>query len=90
MGSLEEKIAELKERLNKTIPNKATMKSICQIKAQIAKLERRRMDRMFEGIGKSSGTGGFDLKKTGDSSVALIGFPSVGKSTLRKEQDRCI
>lgn len=82
MGNLDEKIAELKERLNKTTPNKATMKSICQIKAQIAKLERRRQDRIFEGVGKSSGGSSFDLKKTGDSSVALIGFPSVGKSTL--------
>ena len=82
MVSLDEQIAELKERLRKTTPNKATMKSICHIKAQIAKLEGRRMDRIFEGIGKSTGGEGFDVKKTGDSSVALIGFPSVGKSTL--------
>ncbi|MFX1298862.1 MAG: OBG GTPase family GTP-binding protein [Promethearchaeota archaeon] len=82
MVNLDEKITELRERLKQTMPNKATMRSICQIKAQIAKLEQRRMDRIFEGIGKASGSSGFDIKKTGDSAVALIGFPSVGKSTL--------
>ncbi len=82
MVNLEERITELKERLSQTDVNKHTMRSICQIKAQIAKLERQRMDRIFDGIGKSSGSSGFDVKKTGDSSVALIGFPSVGKSTL--------
>ncbi len=82
MVDIDERIAELKERLRQTTPNKATMRSICQIKAQIAKLERRRQDRIFGGIGKASGTGTYDVKKSGDSSVALVGFPSVGKSTL--------
>ncbi|MHA1130181.1 MAG: OBG GTPase family GTP-binding protein [Candidatus Helarchaeota archaeon] len=82
MVKLEDRILELKERLRQTDPNKHTMKSICQLKAQIAKLERQRMDRIFDGIGRASGSSGFDIKKAGDSSVALIGFPSVGKSTL--------
>ncbi|MFX0138550.1 MAG: OBG GTPase family GTP-binding protein [Candidatus Hodarchaeota archaeon] len=82
MVNLDERIAELKERLRQTTPNKATMRSICQIKAQIAKLERRRQDRIFGGVGRASGTSGYDVKKSGDSSVAIVGFPSVGKSTL--------
>ncbi|NVM27235.1 MAG: GTP-binding protein [Candidatus Helarchaeota archaeon] len=82
MVNLEERITELRERLRQTDPNKHTMKSICQLKAQIAKLERQRMDRIFEGIGKASAAQGFDVKKAGDSNVAIIGFPSVGKSTL--------
>ena len=82
MVSIEERIAELKDRLRNTTPNKATMRSICQIKAQIAKLEQRQQDRIFGGVGKSSGGDGFDVRKTGDSNVSLIGFPSVGKSTL--------
>jgi ribosome-interacting GTPase 1 len=82
MSSIDERIAELKERLRQTEPNKHTMKSICSIKAQIAKLEYRKTERIFAGVGKASGSSGFEVKKTGDSSVSLIGFPSVGKSTL--------
>lgn len=82
MVDYQERINELKERLRQTAINKHTMKSICQMKAQIAKLERQKMDRIFEGIGKSSGGASFDVKKAGDSNVALVGFPSVGKSTL--------
>jgi ribosome-interacting GTPase 1 len=82
MSKIDDKITELKDRLKQTTPNKATMKSICQLKAQIAKLERRKQDRIFSGVGKSAGASSFDVKKTGDSSVALVGFPSVGKSTL--------
>jgi ribosome-interacting GTPase 1 len=61
------------------------MRSICQLKAQIAKLEHERMDRIFAGIGKASGSSGFDVKKAGDSSVALVGFPSCGKSMLMNQ-----
>jgi len=85
MPDIEVHISELKERLKQTTPNKHTMRSICQLKAQIAKLEHERMDRIFAGIGKSSGSGGFDVKKAGDSSVALVGFPSCGKSMLMNQ-----
>jgi len=49
------------------------------LKAKVAKLKRE----MMEGP-KASGGGqeGFDVKTTGDARVGLIGFPSVGKSTL--------
>lgn len=82
MVNIEEHLTELKDRLKQTVPNKHTMRAICQMKAQIARLEHERTDRIFAGIGKASGTGGFDVKKTGDSSVALVGFPSCGKSSL--------
>lgn len=47
-----------------------------------AKLARYRAQ-LLEPTGKSGGKGeGFDVMKSGDARVALIGFPSVGKSTL--------
>lgn len=85
MVNIEEHITELKERLKQTTPNKHTMRAICQMKAQIARLEHERMDRILAGIGKSSGSSGFDVKKAGDSSVALVGFPSCGKSSLMNQ-----
>jgi len=49
------------------------------LKAKLAKMKRE----VMEG-GKASGGGqeGFDVKASGDARVGLIGFPSVGKSTL--------
>ncbi|KAI9444964.1 developmentally regulated GTP-binding protein [Lactarius indigo] len=47
-----------------------------------AKLARYRAQ-LLEPTTKSGGPGtGFDVQKSGDARVALIGFPSVGKSTL--------
>jgi len=47
-----------------------------------AKLARYRAQ-LLEPAAKSGGAGtGFDVQKSGDARVALIGFPSVGKSTL--------
>ncbi|KAH9912237.1 developmentally regulated GTP-binding protein, partial [Epithele typhae] len=47
-----------------------------------AKLARYRAQ-LLEPTTKSGGAGtGFDVQKSGDARVALIGFPSVGKSTL--------
>ena len=47
-----------------------------------AKLARYRAQ-LLEPTGKSGAKGeGFDVMKSGDARVALIGFPSVGKSTL--------
>ena len=47
--------------------------------ARLAKLRTQ----LLEGTSSSGGpSGGFEVGKTGDARVALIGFPSVGKSTL--------
>jgi len=77
MASIPEKIKAIEEEMKRTQKNKATEHHLGELKAKLAKLRREQM----KPSAKSSG-GGFDIKKSGDSSVAFIGFPSVGKSTL--------
>jgi small GTP-binding protein len=79
MSGLEEQIAELEAELQKTPYNKATSKHIGRVKAKIAKLRDEAVNRAM----KSGGSGeGYSVKKSGDATVVLVGFPSTGKSTL--------
>ncbi len=79
MSSLEEQIQELEAELTKTPYNKATSKHIGRIKAKIARLRDEAVNRAM----KSSGGGeGYSVKKSGDATAVLVGFPSTGKSTL--------
>ncbi|MGA2911896.1 MAG: GTP-binding protein [Methanoregula sp.] len=79
MSSLEEQIQELEAELTKTPYNKATSKHIGRIKAKIARLRDEAVSRAM----KSSGGGeGYSVKKSGDATAVLVGFPSTGKSTL--------
>ena len=74
-----EKIRELEEELKRTEYNKATQHHIGRLKARIAYLkeqvERRRAS-------QGGGGKGYAVKKSGSATVGLVGFPSVGKSTL--------
>jgi len=63
----------------RTQKNKATEGHLGLLKAKVAKLKREMMEGPKAGGG---GQEGFDVKSTGDARVGLIGFPSVGKSTL--------
>src|SRR3989338_2561119 len=77
MSIAEEKIKEIEQEILKTQKNKATEYHLGVLKAKIAKLRKS----MYAPSGTGGG-GGFDLRKEGDATVVLIGFPSVGKSTL--------
>ena len=67
--------------MGKTQKNKATNAHIGKLKAKIAALRARK--EKAQAHAKASGGGpGFEVKKSGDASVALVGFPSVGKSSL--------
>ncbi len=75
-----QKIAELEAEYAKTQKNKATNFHLGLIKAKLAKLRRELIEPTGGGGGK--GGDGFDVAKSGDTRVGLVGFPSVGKSTL--------
>ncbi len=78
MASAEERIKEIEEELKKTKRNKATEHHIGLLLARLAKLKRS----VLESKKKSGAAYGFDIKKEGDATVVMVGFPSVGKSTL--------
>ncbi|KAJ6519415.1 P-loop containing nucleoside triphosphate hydrolase protein [Mycena sanguinolenta] len=76
MGVVEKKSAEEMARTQK---NKATEYHLGLLKAKLARYRAQ----LLEPASKSGPAGvGFDVQKAGDARVALIGFPSVGKSTL--------
>ena len=75
---LQAEIEELEEEIASTPYNKSTEEHIGRLKAKLAEKKEE-----FEKRQSSSGGGeGYAVEKTGDATVALVGFPSVGKSTL--------
>lgn len=77
-----QKIAEIEAEMARTQKNKATSRHIGLLKAKLAKL-RTELVSPAKGSGSGADNGaGFDVSKSGDTRVGLVGFPSVGKSTL--------
>jgi hypothetical protein len=75
---IQENIQELEERISKTKYNKKTQSAIGQYKAKLAQLREEVVKKASKG-GKGEG---YAVKKSGDATVVLLGFPSVGKSTV--------
>lgn len=81
MATIKEQIQALYDEIHKTQKNKATNAHIGKLKAKIAQLKNK--EEKVAASAKSAGPAkGFEVRKSGDASVALVGFPSVGKSTL--------
>ncbi|RHZ81411.1 hypothetical protein Glove_120g73 [Diversispora epigaea] len=74
-----EKISEIEKEISRTQKNKATEYHLGLLKAKLAKYRVQLLEPTKSGGAKGDG---FDVMKSGDARVALIGFPSVGKSTL--------
>ncbi|MFC7204206.1 OBG GTPase family GTP-binding protein [Haloferax namakaokahaiae] len=74
---LEEEIEDIREEISSTPYNKSTEGHIGRLKAKLAELKEK-----LENQSSAGGGQGYAVEKTGDATVALVGFPSVGKSTL--------
>ncbi len=77
MASYDDKIKELEDEIRNTQYNKATQHHIGLLKAKIASLRDKKESKGGGGSGF-----GYSVRKSGDSTVVLVGFPSVGKSTI--------
>ncbi|MCK9313553.1 MAG: GTP-binding protein [Methanocorpusculum sp.] len=76
---LEEDIRALEDEIRDTKYNKATSQHIGRLKAKLARIKDDMVLRAMKSVG---GGEGFAVKKSGDGTIVLVGFPSVGKSTL--------
>ncbi|OAA41895.1 gtp1/obg [Beauveria brongniartii RCEF 3172] len=80
MVNITDKIKEIEDEMKRTQKNKATEYHLGLLKGKLARLRAQLLE---PGPGSGGGTGaGFDVSKSGDARIALVGFPSVGKSTF--------
>lgn len=78
MGILE-KIAEIEHEMSRTQKNKATEYHLGLLKGKLAKLRTQLLE---PAKGSSGPKDGFEVGRFGDARVAIMGFPSVGKSSM--------
>ncbi|MCJ1446467.1 MAG: Ribosome-interacting GTPase 2 [Stictis urceolatum] len=80
MVNITDKIKEIEEEMRRTQKNKATEYHLGLLKGKLARLRAQLLE-PAPGSSSTPGTG-FDVSKSGDARIALVGFPSVGKSTF--------
>jgi small GTP-binding protein len=76
---LPEKIKKIEDDIHRTQVNKKTEHHIGLLRAKLARLRAEQEEQHNRRAGAKIG---YDVKKSGDATVVLIGLPSVGKSTL--------
>lgn len=76
--TINDQIKAIEEEIQKTPYNKKSQHHIGKLKAKLARLKDELEKRAHSGGGQSA----LGVKKSGNATVALVGFPSVGKSTL--------
>ncbi len=82
MSSIEEQIQTITEEIRKTPYHKATEHHVGKLRAKLSKLRAKQLERLSKKGGGSASRRSYAIKKQGDATVVLVGFPSVGKSTL--------
>ena len=75
-SSGQKKIDELQEQYSKTKYNKATNKYLGILRAKISTIRKA-----MESQTRRAGTG-YSVRKSGNATVVLVGFPNAGKSSL--------
>ncbi|MBU2559821.1 GTP-binding protein, partial [archaeon] len=78
--TLQDEIKAIEDEIRTTKYNKATQQHVGRLKAKLARLKEELIKRRTGGAGGANT--GYSIRKAGDATVALVGFPSVGKSTL--------
>jgi small GTP-binding protein len=78
MVEYESDIKKLEEEISTTKYNKRTQHAIGLLKAKLARIREQQETRRRAG---KKGEG-YSVRRSGDATVILVGFPSVGKSTL--------
>ncbi|MDA4122756.1 MAG: GTP-binding protein [Thaumarchaeota archaeon] len=74
-----EKIKKIEDDMHRTQINKKTEHHVGILRAKLSKLRAEQEEQQSRRSGSAIG---YDVKKSGDATVVLIGLPSVGKSTL--------
>lgn len=80
MGLLERRKA-IEEEIARTQKNKKTEYHIGRLKGQLARIKTEMMENAARAAGARGGEG-FEVRRSGDVRCALVGFPSVGKSSF--------
>ena len=73
-----EKLAALEHEISITQKNKATSTHLGSLRAKVCKLRTE----LLTPVSKGPSQAGFEVGRYGDARVAIMGFPSVGKSSL--------
>lgn len=80
MGLLERR-KQIEQQIARTQKNKKTQYHIGRLKGQLARIKTQLLQNAARAAGAKGGDG-FDVRRSGDVRCALVGFPSVGKSSF--------
>lgn len=78
LKEMQDQIKDLEKEISETKYNKRTQGAIGLLKAKLSKLKEKQEQRSS----RKSHAYGYSIKRSGHASVVLVGFPSVGKSTV--------